>query len=168
MVNLNYITVLYFIFIVKHFVADGPLQTEYMLGKFAKDGWVKPLAAHAGVHAGFTLLFGLFINWRLAVPAALLDFVIHFTMDRIKASPNMMGQWKAISSNEYAWLKMGYLPVKPEDLIDSTNVIARKGTKEQLEQIWASNVKYYLALLFDQAVHASTDMLAIYLLLSFR
>lgn len=46
-------------FKIKHFVADYPLQTPYMLGKFKARGWVRPLAAHAGVHAGLTAAIAL-------------------------------------------------------------------------------------------------------------
>ena len=36
------------IYQVKHFLADYPLQTPYMLQKFKEQDWETPLAAHAG------------------------------------------------------------------------------------------------------------------------
>ncbi len=88
------------IYRLKHFVADFLLQGRYMLGKF-KPGWdfVPPLAAHCGVHALFTLIIALKVKpeyWWLAI----VDFVAHFIMDRIKASPKYLGRYKALSANE--------------------------------------------------------------------
>ena len=90
------------LFQIKHFICDYPLQTAYMLGKANTKGWVLPLAAHAAVHALFTFAITLiafqptyFLDAVvLATVLALLDFVIHFTVDRIKASPNLGGRFK--------------------------------------------------------------------------
>lgn len=83
------------LFQVKHFLADFPFQTKYMLGKFKDKGWFLPLAAHGGVHALFTLAIALpFVGFGLGLFLAALDFVIHITMDRLKASPNMWGRYK--------------------------------------------------------------------------
>jgi hypothetical protein len=50
---------------LKHFVADYPLQTPYMLKKFLPgNDFIKPLSAHAGVHALFTLYCLLWIELR--------------------------------------------------------------------------------------------------------
>ena len=88
--------ILLIIYQFKHFLADFPLQNTYMLGKFKESRWILPLASHAGVHATFTLVIAYFftesLNIILFVTA--LDFVIHFIMDRIKASPNLLGRWK--------------------------------------------------------------------------
>ena len=77
---------------VKHFVCDYPLQGKYMLGKF-KGGrdWILPLAAHAGVHGVATFLITLCVKPKSAFLIALFDMVVHFTMDRIKASPGLLG-----------------------------------------------------------------------------
>jgi hypothetical protein len=89
-------------FQLKHFLADFPLQGKYMLGKF-KGGteWILPLVAHAGVHAGFTLLIVAMVDvslWWLA----LVDFALHFTMDRIKASPYIWGKYP-ITDKKFWW-----------------------------------------------------------------
>jgi hypothetical protein len=84
----------------KHFFADFPLQTPWMLGKFKEKGWVAPLAAHAGVHAIFTIVIALFVVpslWWLG----LVDFGIHFAMDRIKASPRMLGRYKSLCAHDF-------------------------------------------------------------------
>ena len=80
---------------LKHFLCDFPLQGAYMLGKF-KGGteWIKPLAAHASVHALGTLLISLCVKPNLALSLAALDFTAHFVVDRLKAAPTLGGRWK--------------------------------------------------------------------------
>jgi len=82
---------LLFIFQLKHFFVDYPLQGKYMLGKF-KPGWgfFFPLLLHASVHAMFTLAICLWLAphlWWLAIA----DLLIHFIMDRVKAGPRYLG-----------------------------------------------------------------------------
>jgi len=97
------IMLLLVIFQGKHFVADYLLQGEYMLGKFKEVGWVKPLAAHCGVHAGFTFFIASFwVSAPDALLLAVMDFLIHFTMDRVKASPRMWGRFKT-DQKEFWW-----------------------------------------------------------------
>lgn len=87
---------------LKHFIADYPLQSNfYMLGKFRDKGWVKPLAAHAAVHAAGTLLISALVGRPLlGLALAVFDGVVHFTMDRIKASNRLLGRFKALSAQE--------------------------------------------------------------------
>lgn len=87
-------------FQVKHFIADYPLQTPYMLKKFGKGTeWILPLTAHAAVHGALTLIFILAIK-PAAWPLALVDFGVHFIVDRIKASPHLGGRWKSLGAAE--------------------------------------------------------------------
>lgn len=94
-------------FQLKHFIADFPLQTPYMLGKF-KGGteWIEPLTAHAGVHALFTFAICLYwdfsMPWGMSILLAGLDFLVHFTVDRLKASPKLGGRWK-IDRPQFWW-----------------------------------------------------------------
>jgi len=86
------IAILLPIFQLKHFLADYPLQTDYMLGKF-KTGteWILPLTAHALIHAFFTLIIvWLFANndWVIAIKLAIMDFAIHFVIDKGKVLAN--------------------------------------------------------------------------------
>ncbi len=95
------------IFHIKHFLADYPLQGKYMLGKF-KTGkeWIIPLAAHAGVHFLFTFfIVFVFQDLTKAFWLATIDFIVHFVVDRIKASPNLLGRWKP--DNAKFWLALG-------------------------------------------------------------
>ena len=101
------------LFQIKHFICDYPLQTQYMLGKMGRINWIKPLAAHAGVHAlGTFFIVFLFMNtayWLdsfvFATAFALVDFILHFIVDRIKASPDLGGRWKP--DQPYFWWALG-------------------------------------------------------------
>ena len=62
--------------------------------KKALPGWnfLLPLTLHCSVHAVITFLITAVVNikfWWLA----LLDFAIHFTMDRIKSGPRYLGRY---------------------------------------------------------------------------
>lgn len=78
--------VLLIAFQIKHFLCDYPLQGQYMLGKFKEKDWELPLAAHALVHAVFTFFIAAFFGLQIAIAVALLDFGIHFIVDRIKVN----------------------------------------------------------------------------------
>jgi hypothetical protein len=137
--------VLLAIYQLKHYLADFPLQTPWMLGKFNEKGWVKPLAAHAGVHACFTgficsIYFALLDtspkHLLLVFGLALFDFATHFTMDRIKASPKMLGKYKSLCSHNFQYKDS----MAPEEW-------ARKVR---------SNKKFWRSLGIDQMVHHLT------------
>jgi hypothetical protein len=102
-------------FVVKHWVCDFLLQNRYMLGKFkAWPDFVLPLTAHSAVNAIGTLAVGalvlrdgllMFIEplfW-----AALAEFVAHFAIDRIKASPNLLGRYKDTNTGIF-WNVLGF------------------------------------------------------------
>ena len=103
------------LFQLKHFVCDYPLQTQYMLGKANATNWIKPLAAHAFIHLSGTwivlhlygMIFSLDYNKYIftIVALSLADFIIHFTVDRIKASPNLGGRWNP--TQPYFWWALG-------------------------------------------------------------
>lgn len=136
-------------FQLKHWLADYPLQRPWMLGKF-KPGWsfVLPLAAHCAVHAvityGIATVYALHHPSAAWVPLALagFDFVMHFTMDRIKASPKLMGRWKPLTAIEYG------VAVKNKD-------------KVRLR----GNVLFWWALGIDQGFHHLTHYAIIAVLL---
>ncbi|MFY0656337.1 MAG: DUF3307 domain-containing protein [Neptunomonas phycophila] len=88
----------------KHFICDYLLQNEYMLGKFKQTGWIQPLTAHCMVHVAATLLIASFFTDSVGLIIALgaFDFVTHFAMDRVKASPNMLGRFKP-EQKEFWW-----------------------------------------------------------------
>lgn len=79
------VTALAAIMAAKHYLADFVLQTEWMArGKERAEGWLWPLCTHAGCHAALTLGIALLLLPRLWW-LALVDFAIHFAIDRGKA-----------------------------------------------------------------------------------
>jgi hypothetical protein len=155
------IWVLLVLYQLKHFIADYPLQSnQFMLSKF-RPGWdfVPGLAAHAGVHAGLTLAICLAIEpglWWLA----LVDFVIHFGMDRIKASPKLMGRWKALSAKDYR-----SMTTSVQDFTGSGNAELELGAKTY-RKFLRGNTLFWIALGFDQMVHHLTHYFIIWMLVT--
>jgi len=87
---------------VKHFLADFPLQTPYMLGK-GKSGtdWILPLIAHCLVHASLSaLIIGIYrpeMIWIVSI-----EFLAHFIIDRLKVLYKLpVGQWPAEVRGQY-------------------------------------------------------------------
>lgn len=94
----NDLIVLSCAFIVKHFLADFPLQPPYQWmnkGKYGHPGGI----LHAGIHAAFTLV----ILWWFNMPLWLagVDAVIHYHVDWLK----MQFTWKP--DNKYFWWALG-------------------------------------------------------------
>lgn len=101
------IFILLIIFQIKHFICDYPLQGRYMLGKFREyPKYIIPLLAHVSVHGLFTGLIAVALCYHggLAIGTAALcvgiDMGLHFCMDRIKASPALLGRYKPMSSEQ--------------------------------------------------------------------
>lgn len=105
--DLQTIFVLLVVFQIKHFIADFPLQFPYMLRKFSPHwDFVLPLSLHSAVHAFMTLAICLVYSprlWWLAV----VDFVVHFVMDRIKSGPRYLGRYNDIRTTSY-WVALGF------------------------------------------------------------
>jgi hypothetical protein len=143
------IIILLVAFQVKHFVADYPLQTKYMLGKFKDSGWEKPLLAHAAVHAviTFVILLGFYAivdpnntHWRMnCFLLPIWDGACHFAMDRIKASRKFLGRFKPLTAETY-------LAATPKQV--------------------RGNTFFWWSIGFDQFVHHMTHYAIIYWLVS--
>ncbi len=72
-------------FLIKHFLADFLLQTDWMAaGKDRPKGWLLPLAAHAGVHGAMTAALFLAVAPPLTW-LGLADMLIHGAIDRLKS-----------------------------------------------------------------------------------
>jgi hypothetical protein len=161
------IFVLLVIFQIKHFLADYPLQTPYMLKKFlgGRD-WIMPLACHAGVHALFTLLIALAVKPEVAFLVAGLDFTLHFIMDRIKASPNMLGKYKALNATTYKHAK--YMS-EGLSMVDGTSLDVPESELVAYKEIGRNDLKsntyFWWSLGLDQSVHHLTHYLIIWILL---
>ncbi len=151
----------------KHFLCDFPLQTEWMLGKF-KPGWdfVLPLTVHAGIHMLATMAIVSYCGFSMhsAFLCGLFDFFIHFTMDRIKASPNYLGRFKPLNAHEYDKIKESiyyretkkalYVNRKRWHRIDQLI----KADKDRLR----GNKYFWWSIGFDQMVHHLTHYAVIY------
>ena len=87
---------------VKHFICDYLLQTPYMLQKANVQNWMKPLFAHSLVHAIGTFIVFAYINLTYALYFAVVDLILHFIVDRIKASPNIGNRW-GIDKPQFWW-----------------------------------------------------------------
>lgn len=97
------------LFLIKHFLADFPLQSQWMVfGKGKEKGWILPLAAHASVHGILTtlIIFAATFDLVLALLIGGLEAVAHFSIDRVKASPNLLGRFKDISKPSF-WIALG-------------------------------------------------------------
>lgn len=105
--DLQFIFVLLIVFQIKHLIGDFVLQTGWMVrGKSLPGaGFVFPLSIHVLVHAVMTFGIVMLVDrnlWYLAI----LDFAVHFIMDRVKAGPNMLGRYNDVSKSSY-WIPFG-------------------------------------------------------------
>lgn len=92
----------------KHFICDYILQGRYMLGKF-NVGWsfVFPLVAHSLVHTIGTFLIAIvFVEYKWAILLGLFDGFNHFAIDRLKASPNLLGRFNDKTKQSF-WICLG-------------------------------------------------------------
>ena len=89
--------------IVKHYLADFVLQGDWMAqGKEREHGWLVPLTIHAACHAALTLGVALVVAPRLWW-LALVDFAIHFSVDRAKSVVARKGRWTP-ADVQFWWL----------------------------------------------------------------
>lgn len=140
MTTLSIVFVLLLAFQAKHFIADYPLQRRWMLGKFKDDwGFVLPLLAHVSVHAVGTFLIACWFGVGKAVLLALFDAIVHFMMDRLKASKKYLGRFKSLTAET-----------------------APTATPQQ----WRSNDYFWWSLGFDQLVHHMTHYVIIWIIIT--
>lgn len=132
------IILLLLIFEVKHFICDFLLQGHYMTGKFNKSGWILPLSSHCLVHAIFTYSILTFIGCPLSLILSIFDFTVHFIMDRVKASPDLLGKFKPLYGTDYL-------------------LCVRMKMTKQLN----SNRLFWWSLGFDQLVHQTTSLIIV-------
>ena len=131
-------------FQVKHLLADYFLQGRYMLGKFKPfPAFILPLAAHALVHAIFTAIICIIVGvgWPVVLKLSLLDFTAHFIVDRLKASPKLLGRFKALDKNSF-----------------TTAIV--NGDSRALK----GNIYFWWALGFDQFLHHLTHYYIIWVI----
>lgn len=103
---MNMVFTLLIIFQLKHFLADYPLQTPYMLGKFKSDwSFFWPLYSHAWVHGTLSLLIAFTYTHDItfSIRIYMIDMVIHFLVDRMKAGPKYLGRFKDMYEKKFWW-----------------------------------------------------------------
>lgn len=153
------IWILLIIYQLKHFIADYLLQGKYMLGKFAKyPDFIVPLLAHVAVHGAFTFWIAIGFTGLLVLSfkLALTDMIIHFAMDRIKASPELLGRHQALSKNEMTEII--------RRITEPENNLEKMLYKRDMEKV-KSNTLFWWSLGVDQMVHHLTDILIIYIII---
>lgn len=150
------------IYQIKHFLADYPLQGKFMLGKFKPyPDYVLPLLTHALVHGLFTCLIAVWFKAPLvALALGLLDMGIHFLVDRIKASPKMLGRFKALSASEMRTI-MGNMEYYKEYPLSTTTMCSKPTDVKSLN----SNKLFWWSLGADQMAHHLTHYFIIWMLL---
>lgn len=153
----------------KHFIADYPLQVPYMLGKFKDKDWVLPLASHCAVHLVFTFLISYFVTYNVVFSLSLgfLDFIIHFIMDRIKASPDLLGRYQALSKKEMIQTFKDETTYNKELQNEKWSFNEKSRFRSELDEInnkRKSNVLFWWSLGLDQMVHHLTDILIVFLI----
>lgn len=104
MIEIEQLLILFILFEIKHFVFDGLLQNEYHLGKFKEKFWdyVLPLIDHSMRNASGAV-FAIFIydvllqngdiNPNYYLILYIVELILHFVIDRIKASPKLLGRY---------------------------------------------------------------------------
>lgn len=170
------IFLLLILFQIKHGLCDFPFQTPYMLQKFKDKGWVLPLSAHAGTHAlGTFLILNLIpvrvpFEWTLIL--ALFDFVVHFIVDRIKASPKLLGRYQVLSENYFINISKGYdasslsgSTFKMND-VPYVEVKVRKISEDEKSVLLKSNKYFWWSLCADQFLHHCTHYFIIFSVIS--
>ena len=169
---MNNIFTLLVIYQLKHFLADYPLQGRYMLGKFKNyPEYVKPLLAHSAVHAVFTFSIALLYKPELAIYLAILDAAVHFIVDRVKASPKLLGRFTSLSKNEYIELvqiKQSLENERNSGIKDDRQETNQNLLERQIERIndrFKSNVYFWWSLGADQMAHHLTHYLLIWMML---
>lgn len=107
LISLPFIMALLVAFQVKHLLADYVLQTRWMTEGKAGSGlaFVKPLLAHASIHAAMTAVIILFVAPAM-VWLAVIDLAAHGVLDRIKASPHLLGRYGETAERPF-WLAFG-------------------------------------------------------------
>lgn len=95
------------VFVIKHKFCDFNWQTPYMMGKFkAGSAWIMPLFAHTSVHAIMSLAIIIAFNKPAYAWLALIELVVHFIIDRIKATYKLpQGVWTEVDKarNKTLW-----------------------------------------------------------------
>lgn len=124
---------------IKHYVADGPLQTSYQYknkGKFLHPGGL----LHAGIHAGMTFVvliafssFYLYTSIVIILQLVMLEYLIHYFCDFTKVCMGANKGWSDFGKDDQG---RDCLRIRSND--------------------------YFLAMIIDQCVHFATYLIIAY------
>jgi len=146
---------LFLVFLVKHHLCDFTFQTRYMLGKFKAKGWFWPLTYHAFVHMIGTMLIAWIVtrDFEMTCACGRWDFLIHFVVDRIKASPHLGGRYKPLFGDDYG---RAVAIVKKHYTYDLGSATLRQARRD----LWRNKIFWEL-LGLDQLAHHVTHLFII-------
>lgn len=150
---------------LKHFICDYPLQNKYMLGKFLPyPRFILPLLAHSGIHSLFTFLICCTFGVEKALVLALFDGIIHFIVDRIKASPSLGGRFKALNKSTYIQAEnmAKGLTSNGEEIPFNIDDQIRETYKQLGKDDLKSNMYFWWSLGADQMAHHLTHYFIIW------
>jgi hypothetical protein len=99
----NTILILFFLFMMKHFIVDFLLQFRYQWSNKGTYGHPGGLL-HAGLHGIGTALCLLMFSWEDILFLALMDAVFHYHIDWAKMNLNARMGWTATTSEYFWWL----------------------------------------------------------------
>lgn len=107
MSSLTQLFLLLIFFQVKHFIADGPLQTKRMVDEKGRYGATLGLV-HSGLHAvgTFIVVFLVMHASLWAVLLAAIDFAIHYHVDYAKERMVRYFNWTP-ANGPFWWAIMG-------------------------------------------------------------
>jgi len=95
---------------LKHFVADILFQNEYMVHGKSKENfkdYFLPLLAHSFINAILAAFIALLVGKGLMIFLVIFvaELFFHFVIDRLKASPKLLGKWTP--DNPIFWQVLG-------------------------------------------------------------
>jgi len=135
-------------FLIKHWIANYPLQTAYTaegLSTAPGNAWVRPLMIRAAIHAISTLVLtfvyyivsGADFSLLLMICVASIDMLAHIIIDRFKVDPELFGQFQVASAAEMAQIAQDYKSSDPA-------VVAAAQAKSDSNKYfwWATGITY--------------------------
>lgn len=99
----NTILILFFLFMMKHFIVDFLLQFKYQWSNKGTYGHPGGLL-HAGLHGVGTAACLLMFSWEDILFLALMDAVFHYHIDWAKMNINAKLGWTPTTHEEFWWL----------------------------------------------------------------
>jgi hypothetical protein len=104
--TVNSVVLILGLFVVKHFIADFPLQypRHYTVkGTYGQWGGIE----HALIHGAFTaVILSVFVPIDLVLQMAAIDVLVHYHIDWAKMNVNRHFGWGPLTHEEF-WVALG-------------------------------------------------------------